>query len=285
MAQRVGRDLLVGTGGDGRALERTGEPFLEQVMPPFDAGARVDGELGSGEHPVPCPRLARARIFALQRIGHRNARALRSAIRVPERVRPGQLLAQQVRQRARKHDDAVLGSLAFTHDDGVAVEVDVLDAQRQSFHQAHAGAVEEASDEPDLSIKKCEEPVDLGDGEHGRDALLVLRPADFIKPGEVLAEDFLVEKEQGAEGLAMGGYRDLALGGEHGKERLDLGFSHLAWVLQAMEVDEEARPVKVGFFGTKAVVQIANAFAQLRHDARGLQRRRGRSFAGFVCVF
>src|SRR4029079_11994775 len=43
-------------------------------------------------------------------------------------------------------DDAVLAALAVAHDDDLADEVDVLDAQVHAFQQAHAGAVEQAAE-------------------------------------------------------------------------------------------------------------------------------------------
>ena len=54
------------------------------------------------------------------------------------------LRLQRSPQRLGKHDDAILLALALTHDDDLAIEVDVFDSQAQAFHQAEPCAVEKA---------------------------------------------------------------------------------------------------------------------------------------------
>lgn len=54
------------------------------------------------------------------------------------------LRLQRSPQRLRQHDDAILLALALTHDNDVAIEVDVFDSHAQAFHQAEPCAIQKA---------------------------------------------------------------------------------------------------------------------------------------------
>ena len=82
----------------------------------------------------------------------------------------------------------------------------------------------------------------------------------------------------------MGRRRHLAFVGQHAQEGLHLRLPHVARVahaaVAAVPADEESRPIDVGFFGLKAIVQITDAFAQLVKQPGCMQWRDG-DFAGF----
>ncbi len=120
------------------------------VVAAHAGAARIFGGLGLREDPVPGPGHRRARVLARQRKGGIHARQTRRTVGLPQGLGVQQLLAQRQFQRGRQHHHAVLGALAFAHDDG-AVEVDVLGAQAQRFQQAHAGAVQHTRHQPQRS--------------------------------------------------------------------------------------------------------------------------------------
>jgi hypothetical protein len=101
-------------------------------------GARVNGQGGRRENPMPSPTLRGAWKFARQCVWQPNTRQLMGAILHPDRPRMCDLRLQGSSQWLRKHDDAILLALALTHDDDLAIKVDVLDSQAQTFHQAEA---------------------------------------------------------------------------------------------------------------------------------------------------
>jgi hypothetical protein len=59
---------------------------------------------------------------------------------------------------------------------------------------------------------------------------------------------------------------DLALGRQHGEERLDFSSPDLARMPQAVEVNEELGPVDVALLRPIAVMHVPQTFAQLRQS-------------------
>ena len=80
---------------------------------------------------------------------------------------------------------------------------------------------------------------------------------EAVKVGHGDLEDALVEEEDAAEGLVLGGGGDVALHGEIVEERRDLGRAELPRVAAAVERDEGTDPVDVRFLGAGGVVQAA----------------------------
>lgn len=84
-----------------------------------------------------------------------------------------------------------------------------------------------------------------------------------VDPTDIDVEYLLVEEEQGAEGLVLGGSRDLSLGSEKGEESYHLLLPHLFRMTQTRKADEEANPISVGLLGTVAVVERLDPFTHL----------------------
>ena len=65
----------------------------------------------------------------------------------------------------------------------------------------------------------------------------------------------------------MSGRRNLPFIGQHGEEGLDLRLSHILGVAHgavvAMPTNEKPCLIQLGFLSLKAIVQVANALAQL----------------------
>jgi len=151
------------------------------------------------------------------------------------------------------------------------VEVEVLDAKAEPFHQAEARAIEEADEETVPAVHPGEHPLDLGLGEHDRQLLSPPGPGHIAEVAELPAEDMRVEEDEGAERLALGGRRHVALDGEVGEEGVDLVGAHLVRVARSafrvtVEEAEAPDPVRVGLFGAVAVVAEAAGSADTRKE-------------------
>jgi hypothetical protein len=134
------------------APEGTLEGLIEQVVPPLHAAARNDAQRGLRKHPVPWPRLGGMRVLAGERVRQLDAGPAVGAVAQPDRARRGKLGAHFAGNRSRQHQRAVLVALALADDHRVAREVDVLHAQAQRFHDAHACAVEQSRQQSMLAI-------------------------------------------------------------------------------------------------------------------------------------
>lgn len=76
-------------------------------------------------------------------------------------------------------------------------------------------------------------------------------------------EEVTVEKEDGADGLVLGGGGGFAIDDEVGDELVDLCDAHFFGVAFVVVEDVLADPVDVGFFGAGGVLFEANEIAVL----------------------
>jgi len=91
-------------------------------------------------------------------------------------------------------------------------------------------------------------------------------------------DDFLVEKQQGREGLSLGGGGDLLLGSQVAQKLLDFCYAHRGGVAEFVEADVFLVPRDAGFLGaaSRGVVLEADGVAQavgqffLRHGGFAL---------------
>jgi hypothetical protein len=88
--------------------------------------------------------------------------------------------------------------------------------------------------------------------------------AQGVDVGERFTEHFLIEEEQGGEGLVLGTGRDLMVLGQVGEERLGFIFwSESGGQVQA-EIVEPSRPRAVGVLGAQGEVEQPDAVAHAR---------------------
>src|SRR5262245_25065299 len=80
-----------------------------------------------------------------------------------------------------------------------------------------------------------------------------LGPDDLVEPGQVDAEHLAVEKEQGAQGLVLGGGGDLPLNSERGQECGDFRGAHFRRMTLAVEEYVALDPVDIGLLSASAV--------------------------------
>lgn len=99
------------------------------------------------------------------------------------------------------------------------------------------------------------------------------RALDPRDPGQVRLKHLRVEEEQGRRHLLMGGACNLALVSQPTQEGFDLRAAHVARVEQPVKADKAAAPIHIDFLGAAAVVQVADALAQLVQQMRRPQWR------------
>ena len=125
-----------------------------------------------------------------------------------------------------------------------------------------------------------QQEADLLRGEDRRDPPRVAGARQLLQPGQRDAQDLAVKKEQGAQRLVVRGGGNVPLAGQHRQERLHLRRAHVARMPQPVPAHEEAHPVNVRLFSTKAIVQIPCALPHLGQQAAALWRRSGAGIHG-----
>ena len=169
---------------------------------------------------------------------------------------------------------AVIFTFSIADDDLMIAEVNILDAQAHTFHQAQAAAIEQFCHE-------LRQAGHFGDDGHGflvgedDGEGLGFFGADGIR-GDIHLDvkNVAVEEEDSAEGLVLGGGGDMTLDGEMCDEGLDLIGAHVFGVAFIMKEDVAFDPVLVGLFGAVGVVFGADGVAHL------IEQFAGRGFDG-----
>jgi len=85
--------------------------------------------------------------------------------------------------------------------------------------------------------------------------------AQGVNGAQILVEYLVVEKEQRAEGLVLGGGGDIFFHGQVSEKGFHFGGAHLGRVAYIVEVDVAFDPIDVGFFGADGVVFEADGVA------------------------
>lgn len=148
------------------------------------------------------------------------------------------------------------------------VEIYILDAQAQTFHEPEARAVEELSHEQVRVGEALKNHGDFIFGEDGGKALGLLGLSGAKLGSNGLMENVVVEKENGAAGLILGGSGHVPLHGQPGKEGFNFRDAHILGmdVLAGaflMEDDETLDPLHVGLLGAVGVVSAPDGIPHL----------------------
>jgi hypothetical protein len=96
------------------------------------------------------------------------------------------------------------------------------DSEAGALQQAQAGAVEQDRHEARHAVHPLRHGTDLFSGEHDGQPSRPLRPHDVVEPGQVLLEDIAIEKEDGAQGLVLGGRGKVLVDHERAQELEDV---------------------------------------------------------------
>lgn len=140
-------------------------------------------------------------------------------------------------------------------------EIDVLHAQAQGFHLAHAGTVEEPDNQPVDSRDRSKQVANLAAGEDYRQVPRALCPNDIVQPVEFSAQYLLVHEQDGGERLVLGGCGNLAFNGQPGQKSRDFVFTHFMRVSLVMKTDKAPDPLNVTLFGPETVMPGTNFHA------------------------
>lgn len=254
------------------AFQATLDGLFVQMVPADDTAARITRAMIGGEHPVPAPGSAAVRVFSGECTGHFHPRKVQRAVLLPKGSGMRALLTQIREQGLGEHGHTILAAFAVAHHDDPPCEVHVLDAQAHRLHQAHTGAVQQATNQSRPTLQLIEYPAHLIHRQHRRDALANRRALDLRHPRQVLAEHFAIEEKESAQRLLVGGCGDFPFIDERVQEAFDIGAAERSRVATIVETHIGPNPVNVSFLGTQAVVQVPDVLTNLVQQARG---RRG----------
>ena len=168
-----------------------------------------------------------------------------------------ELSAQSVADPYRQQRRAIVTSFAATHHDLVALEVDILDPQRQAFEPSETTPIEHFRDEAEERIESFEEGLDLAAREDRREVLGSTGALQALQGRHFQGKDALGEEDDGAKGLVLSRGRDATLHGEMVQEGRGFEGTHFSGVAAVVEAEERADPVEVGLFGAGRLVQSA----------------------------
>ena len=182
------------------------------------------------------------------------------------------MAAKRADEAVGKHRNPVLGALAVAHEDGPATEIDVLHPQPDRFHDAHARAVQQFTDEPVTTIQGAQKPGNLGARKHRRQSRGSLRPHDTIEPAHVLAQHLAMQKQQRALRLILRRRSDVQVYSEVRQELLYLIARQFRRMAIAVESNEAFDPVNIRLFSPDAVALEADSSPHLFQQT-GASRR------------
>ncbi len=225
-----------------------------------DKGTGVYREVMGGEDVLPFPGSSCSRVFARQswRHGDRNVKV--NLIKAADPLQVGaEALEKPLLVREKGHAIAV--GLGVANGDESVLEVEVLDAQAQSFEQPQAAAVEKASDKVRRAIQFGEDAQAFVMAEAGLDVGAFLR-AQGVHIADGDAEDFLVEEQKGGKGLMLSGSGNLLASSEMGEEGFNLWRAHGGGVAEFVEADEAFVPMEIGFPGADGIAAQADGLAE-----------------------
>jgi len=126
--------------------------------------------------------------------------------------------------------------------------IDVLDAEPDGLHNPQAAPVEQFRHQLRGPLHEREDRGNLFTGHHDGDVDFLVGAHGVNAAIQRLLEDALIEKDQGIHGLVLGRRRHVALDGQVGQKRLDLGFSghEVGTRPHGVKTDEADDPLHVG---------------------------------------
>ncbi len=110
-------------------------------MTPGDT--RIGREAVGGKDVLPAPFFVRVRVFARQGKGQIDGPVAFFQVTLMKLFDARQVGLERLAQLVREYSNPVFHSFPFAHDNLALIEIQVFDAQADTFHQAQAAAVEE----------------------------------------------------------------------------------------------------------------------------------------------
>lgn len=116
------------------------------------------------------------------------------------------------------------------------------------------------------ALHQGEKPLHFQSGQHHGNPHPLLRAGDAIEPGQVHGQNFLVEKQNGRQGLFLGGSGHVAFHREGAQKGLHFRRTHFRGMAFLIEEDETLNPMGVGLFRPSAVVLDPDSIADHIHQ-------------------
>lgn len=136
----------------------------------------------------------------------------------------------------------------------IVPEVDVLDPEPQTLHQAQSAAIEKFDHEPSGAGELGQDCARFFAGEDHRDVLRCLGALDILNQADLLPEHVLVEEQQGAERLILRGSTDLALDRQMRQEIPDMSGGQIFGMAFAVKANVALDPIGVRLLRADAVM-------------------------------
>src|SRR3989441_341340 len=247
---------------------------LVQMMAAALTRGLVDVESRRRKHPLPGPFAPGVRVLPRERPRQLDPPRALAEVALMKRSHSFDMLRVVGVDRAPQHRHPVLDALAVVDRDLVHREVDVLDAQPATFHEAKARSVEQERHHAGHAVQTLEDRANfVAYGDSGQ-VLRAFGPDHVIEPWQLDAENLSIEEEQRIEGLVLWGRRDSLTNRERRQKGRDFRGAYLARMALALEENVALDPVDARLLGPRAVVACANRVTDAVEELR--LRRPGR---------
>ena len=170
MAEGVGADAFLDACFLGGFFDGALEASFVYMVAAFCAGARVDGALGGGEEVLPGKFAVGFRVFFVQCAGKVDLSEAGGQVFLMVEANLFDLALEGEGEGVGEGGDAVFFAFAITDGDGFVLEVDVFDAQADTFHEAQARAVEDLGHEFEDAVHVVDHVQSFFAGEDGGEA-------------------------------------------------------------------------------------------------------------------
>ena len=233
---------------------------FEDVVATDKAGAWIRGAFRCGEDVLPSPLFCGVGILAFEGIRKMDRAVALHEVLPMQSVGDFELGSQGSVQAGREHGHAVFVTFALANGELVLSEVNVLDAQPYTLHEAQAGTIEQARPiralrhEPFCSRKVAQNRLDFGASENNRQAFGAFRPLDALDPGQSDLQHIAIEEEKCIEGDVLCGGGDGALDGKVSKVVPDFRNTKSQRVFALMEAHIITDDTKIALLRAVGVV-------------------------------
>ncbi len=126
----------------GGAAHRALHYDFVQVRAPVCSGARIDGNSGRGNHPLPAPFCGRMGIFPGQGVGQIHAAEAVGEVVLMQFPYAGELSEQRRLHGEGQQREAIFVPFAFSHHAVVGAEINILHPQTETLQQPQTGPVQ-----------------------------------------------------------------------------------------------------------------------------------------------
>jgi hypothetical protein len=176
---------------------------------------------------------------------------------------PVNLFLQQDQELFREHNHTVFAPLTVEHGDLMHGKIDILDPELTAFRDPEPAAVEHAYHEPGGTFQEAQDLGHFFPGHDNRDAQWSFSPHGINGLIELNIENIAIQKNNGIEGLVLGGGADLSVHGQMREKSFDLCRSHSAGMPHVMKDNILFDPGEIGLFGSDGIMFAAQYIPDL----------------------